>query len=521
MTRIFVRNIPAQASKDDLQALFAKFSPVSEVYVPPPTITTLRRNFAIVCIEGDDVEGKKCVKALNNSVWKGEKLSIEMANEYHKDRIAREKEDEIDNQYRMQKLAQDALIVVPLPPVTKEVISLRRNRAQELPTAISMNPSVGSRPDKPKKNAKKVIVPCGVKLIFDEDLLVSGRVNYAEDSSDSEAEADTKGKASADGKSGLVEGLGSDMAKIVTKLNSGEVKPIGGGMRKGFGVMSLPTAPEVRVAAPVQKVVDFAPKSHLPTHKVDCCIDEHDLHAPSHLLDEDEQSVEEEPCLTEADLTQEVLSHDRNRALDIFNSLPIGPDGLVIPLNKKKLARDAAKEAKNPTQVTQNPQNEASGDLATSKKDEALSATQDKSVKANDEKKAEKKVNKVEFAEDEDIFMFESDIKIDAPVVVSKVQKETNDILKEMKAQQQKEQEPKKSETQATTTDKSKSDAKSDASNSAGAVETVTAEEEEDILKTKDGFANMNVLKNIFYKEVRVIQAISNVFLYIGCDILI
>ena len=502
MTRIFVRNIPAQASKDDLQALFAKISPVSEVYVPPPTITTLRRNFAIVCIEGDDAEGKKCVKALNNSVWKGEKLSIEMANEYHKDRIAREKEDEIDSQYRMQKLAQDALIVVPLPPVTKEIISLRRNRAQELPTAISMNPSVGSRPDKPKKNAKKVIVPCGVKLIFDEDLLVSGRVNYAEDSSDSEAEVDSKGKTSADSKAGLAEGLGSDMAKIVTKLNSGEVKPIGGGMRKGFGVMSLPTAPEVRVAAPAPKVVDFAPKSHLPTHKVDCCIDEHDLHAPSHLLDEDEQSVEEEPCLTEADLTQEVLSQDRNRALDIFNSLPIGPDGLVIPLNKKKLARDAAKEAKNPTKIVQNPQNEASADLLTSKKDESVSAAQDTLVKAIGEKKSEKKGNKVEFAEDEDIFMFESDIKIDAPVAVSKVQKETNDILKEMKAQQQKVQEvPKKDEHQASATDKSKSNAEG-ISQSVDSVKTVTAEEEEDILKTKDGFANMNVLKNIFYKEV-------------------
>jgi len=218
----------------------------------------------------------------------------------------------------------------------------------------------------------------------------------------------------------------------------------------------------------------------------------------------------------EADLTQEVLSQDRNRALDIFNNLPIGPDGLVIPLNKKKLARDAAKEAKTPTKVIQTPQNQASDDLTTSKKDDALSATQDKSVKVMDEKKAEKKVNKVEFAEDEDIFMFESDIKIDAPVVVSKVQKETNDILKEMKAQQEKDQEPKKSETQTTNiADKGKSEAKSDTSKSADVVKTGTAEEEEDILKTKDGFANMNVLKNIFYKEVRVIPAVSNVFLHI------
>lgn len=287
MTRIFVRNIPAQATVEDLKALFAKVSPVSEVYVPLPTVTTWRRNFAIVTIEGDDTEGKKCVKALNGAVWKGEKLTIEVANEYYKDRIAREKEDEVDSLYLAAKRAQEALIVVPPPPVTKEVISLRRNKAQELPNVISMKPSIGDKPTKPKKNAKKVIVPCGVKLIFDEDLLTSGRINYAEDSSDSETEADTKPAAAktADSKPALPEvGAGAEMAKIVNKLNSGEVKAIGGGLRKGFGTVSLPVAePKPVVAAP--KVIDF----YTPAHKVDCCVDEHDLHVPVHLLDEDEQ----------------------------------------------------------------------------------------------------------------------------------------------------------------------------------------------------------------------------------------
>jgi len=439
MSRVFVRGISSQTTAQDLSDLFSKVTAVKDVYIPGPSITGLRRDFGIVAIEGDSEEAKKCAKSFSGSLWKGSKLRVEVAEEYYVDRLEREKRETEATQAKLQEVA-NVQQVVPLPPVSGDVIRLRKIKLQENPIVISMNPSIAlsSHPRKPRGKPSKHSLPCGTRLIFDESILPPGQIEIIksriDNGVDNEAVNATTSRQSQEGTSSESQPDKVDskqnseqkgeMAEIVQKLNTGEVKAIGGGVRKGFGSMSLPAAPPKPVAPQTMSVQQESSRGGKPVH---CCIEEHEEFIPDYILDE-EDSGDDEPCVTEEDLKHETLERERDRAMDVFNRMLSGE---LPPKKDKKTLRKEAQEKK-----------------------------------------------KVGFAEEANTeHCIEVEGEEEARPVLSAEAAETLAILNELKG---------------------------NSHSSAPAVSasvTNDKQEEEDILTTKDGFAKMNQLKDIFYRE--------------------
>lgn len=502
MSRVFVKGISAQTSCEDLRSLFSKLCPVSEVYIPGPTETTLRRNFAIVTLEGGEEEVKKCVKSFNSSIWKGSKLHVELAKEWYKERIAKEKEEQLDYEYSLQLQSQAVLEPVVYPPLSKETIALRRIRLQELPVVISMKPS--SKRVKPNPKQRKPVVPCGIKIVFDDDILNHDHLTSSDDDTDSGSDADNEmkviGDSSTRDKSIDMKATGapcdtaapSEVVSIINKLNSGEMKAIGGGIRKGFGSITVPAVPIV--TAPASKAdVSASTASTTPGNKytstsklrgdVSCCIEENELSIPAHLLDE-EESGDDEPCITEEDLQPEALSRERQRALELFGNMQFGPEATTIkPLKAPKETKGKAVTA----------------DVAASKGGAAKAAEAAETLT-----KEAKKVNFVAENEVREIPQEEGAAR--QASTLSAEEQETLDILNELKANANKPHPsavaPTSSAVNADHQDTQKQVQQDEKVQEAAKVNPEAEVETEDILAVKDGYANMNQLKNIFYREV-------------------
>ena len=445
MSRLFVGGISTQTSSNDLITLFSKVAPVSEVYVPPPTVTGLRRDFAIVSLSGDMEDAKKCAKSLNGSLWKGSKLRVEIANQFYKNRLENEKTQEMEKEQSVAALAQKE--PEPLPLVSTDVIKLRKLKHQEVPIAISMKPTV-SLTNKPTKHRRSVgrVTPCGVKRILDPEVArlfasnaLASSESEMEAGSDSETERNNleTSKVKESTSTTTPTSSSGEVTDILKKLSTGAVQPIGGGARKGFGKISAPSAAAV---ASKTASVDSSSDKNLcatdPAGKVDCCVEEQELFIPSYLLEEEgEELGDDVPCVAVAEVEEEALARERQRALEVLEKLLYG------------------------------------GGEATTKKDK----------KSN---KKEEKNKKVGFAEEKNTEHQIIDQEV-VPVALSSEAQETLDILNELKAG---------------TTEAPKQDAVVNAGDST-AVSAIT-EGEQEVLSTKDGYANMNQLKNIFYREV-------------------
>jgi hypothetical protein len=328
---------------------------------------------------------------------------------------------------------------------------------------------VGGRPVKQKKLRVRHTLPCGTRLIFDESLLERSYLplmNEMEVESEDEAPAATAAKsATVDTKSAVttapVQSTG-EMAVIVQKLSTGEVKAIGGGARKGFGTITAPAVPPVPLTKPASALSQEESAGNGNNGKggrkeVHCCIEENEQFIPSYLLDE-EESEDDEPCVTEADLQEEALERERARARDVFERMLSGE---LPPTKDKKTLRK-----------------------------EAL------------EKEKEKK--KVGFAEEKNV---EHEIAAEeevAPARSAEAQ-ETLDILNELKNAANAKPVPvatTKAPSSTSKTDVSKGKSVSESPAQATAAESAE-EEAENVQTTKDGYAKMHQLKNIFYREVR------------------
>lgn len=484
MPRVFVKGISSQTTCADLQGLFSKLCPVSEVYIPGPTETTLRRDFAIITLDGDEELVKKCVKTFNSSVWKGTKLHVELAKEWYRERIEKEKEDQMDWEYSIQLQSQAELEPIVYPPLSKETIALRRIKFQEFPTVISMKPTAKRVKVNPKQ--RKPVLPCGVKTVFDEDILNHAHLTSSEEDSGSDSEEEKVSKVSApqsdkpakvDAKPvSPINASSNEAASIIHKLNSGEMKPIGGGLRKGFGSVTVPVAAPVVPTAPAG-TISFAdaPSSFKTTGKrgpVDCCIEENELDIPAHLLDEADDSGDDEPCLTEEDLQPEALTRERQRAMDLFSSMVFGPEATTIKPIKaaKDIAKDTVKEA-------------------------------GKQIESAETAKGAKKVN---FAAQDEVREIPNNVDAVRNNALSAEEQETLDILNELKANANKPAPVAVSAAPAENSKKSKTLENPPVEVASKFDSAAVTAEPEDILSVKDGYANMNQLKNIFYREVRL-----------------
>lgn len=91
-SRIYISGILPQTTYTDLGQLLSKIGEVEEIYIPSKS--PYSGNFAIARIAGLDIEKTtKTIKALSGSTWKGSKIKLELAHEWYKDRVMREKQE--------------------------------------------------------------------------------------------------------------------------------------------------------------------------------------------------------------------------------------------------------------------------------------------------------------------------------------------------------------------------------------------------------------------------------------------
>lgn len=236
IVRLFVGNFPPSADKDDLYHLIAKVCPVHNVYIPPRAPTGLARPFAIVEINSDMKDLRKCLQLLNNTNWKGSRLKLEVAKPYYADRLQKEK-------LAAEEAEQEAAASAPAPqdseepPAPAEVPhTLKIKKSIREMVLVGTTPADKPEPESMTKNLKyssnsrraiekgKARVRRGVRCYFDDN---GCRIAPAA------GEDASKGEGAAPGTE----------AKSVVPAAPLITKPLGGGakQRMGFGFTSLPT----------------------------------------------------------------------------------------------------------------------------------------------------------------------------------------------------------------------------------------------------------------------------------------
>ena len=68
---IYVSGFVDSTTLQDLCALFGKLVQIESIYTPGPSLTGLKRRFAMLKSTSDPSEVAKCIKKLNNCLWKG------------------------------------------------------------------------------------------------------------------------------------------------------------------------------------------------------------------------------------------------------------------------------------------------------------------------------------------------------------------------------------------------------------------------------------------------------------------
>ena len=169
---IFVKGFPADVSSNDLKDLFGKLLSVTSVHFAAnePTLTGWKRAFAILHVSMDNGEGnvRKCVRKLNNCLWKGAHLTVEVANEYYKDRLSLEKEEEERRQeeYRKSRSSTEADEVSQF---NSTHIRLRKNRGEYMyvSTQSLQHNNVQRQLFVTRGDQRKEVVSCGKRLRFE------------------------------------------------------------------------------------------------------------------------------------------------------------------------------------------------------------------------------------------------------------------------------------------------------------------------------------------------------------------
>lgn len=295
MPRLIIRNYHRDTTEADIRGLFGKIGDVEDVYVPEPTVTGIVRSFAIVNVSCSDESVQKYLKALNGSNWNGSRVNIEVAKEFYKDRLHNEKvaQKQQEEAEQVSKAASIEYAEWKAP-----FISLR---VKSNAPCLKVSTIPGSY--------EKGIVPCGWKG-FDARPKRSKKETLPSVPAAVTAAVSVPSSSSA------------SAAKAESKVPPASNKPMdGGGLRKGFGTIVLPTAkPTPTTSAAATATTTTAPGDIGAS--VHCCIEEHDNTDELDGIDcrylEEEYS---EPCISEAELTEEVLQRERARAMKVVMDL--------------------------------------------------------------------------------------------------------------------------------------------------------------------------------------------------------
>ena len=330
--RIFIRNFALDTTADDVTALISKICPVEEVHLPGKTPTGWRRLFAIVVVNADEEAQQKCIKAFNNSLWRGSRIHLEVSNkEFYASRLNRERAEEkerlllqeaeeehyedVENDIAHDNSEEACLTDVEEAVHINAVISKPANKIWRIKksrdgppliiSTVALQPATNS---KSKKGVPKVI-SCGRKVAFDYDELGNLIQSAVQPIDDAWYDA------------GCTNTLDSGK-----EVKNEADKPKGGGARRGFG--SLLAVPEAALHVPEPK-----PMLKPGSEDRDCCVDPHfgideeDARnfRQSEFLDrydsdddEKEAMVVLTPSVTEVELTADALEKERLRSLSVL-----------------------------------------------------------------------------------------------------------------------------------------------------------------------------------------------------------
>jgi hypothetical protein len=358
LPRLYISNIPYGTLEKDIKLLIEKVSPVREIYIPGSTPTGLYRDFAIVTLEFDDNEGEipsydgailaalKCVKALNNCIWKSVKIKVEIAKEHYIDTRKREIEeneelnmDIIDNYTDNEAIDDYSSDDKPL--FNRNVLRFRKSRYSE-PIIISCRPNLikdmNEITKKITKN-KKTKLDCGYKIKFLDDSDDERNYNeYVQEQNElfkaSEFVIDKFGiekqrnEKTLESKSIENEKSVDKVVEVITKT--------GGGLRKGFGTL-IGSGSTVKVPANI-----VALRSVLEDDE--CCVENHSFsnkpvenmnsefgdgeeEEDPHPYDSDEEGGQSnELCVQSEDIVPQALVNERKRALALITNMFGGDD---------------------------------------------------------------------------------------------------------------------------------------------------------------------------------------------------
>ena len=223
---------------------------------------------------------KKCVKVFNNCHWKGGKIKVEIANEYYKDRLKRERDENECTDIESSNDDDDINIITNTDNDTinntttttttttttpKDYIIIKKIRTGKrimISTVPSLEPlkskfkkidviappnTNNNTNEKNKKNKKTkknnnitdnsmIIYHCGWKLSFDDDgNPIKPEIPVTDEATTADSEVNDK----------EANGVNDDDIKPV--VSAKVVKEVGGGVRRGFGTLVSNNADKKKV----------------------------------------------------------------------------------------------------------------------------------------------------------------------------------------------------------------------------------------------------------------------------------
>ncbi len=127
---IYVSNFSSTIQASDLEELIGKMLKVLGTYMPGPTATGLKRAFAIISVEADELSAiTTCARKLNDCYWKGSRIFVEMAKTFYKDRLDSERladKEAKEMQFKKVHIALNAPLPVYDPMSKNSMLRLLR-----------------------------------------------------------------------------------------------------------------------------------------------------------------------------------------------------------------------------------------------------------------------------------------------------------------------------------------------------------------------------------------------------------
>ena len=306
---LYLGSLPLNTTEQEISSLLNKISTVKHVYIPPQSITGIERNFAMIQVIPKQ-NFNKLISSLNNSIWKGSKIRLEIAKEYYTDKINREKIiEQKENEKRIHQ--QQNPIKTTYPEFNANTISLMTSKYLQKVVQVSTRPVLAGQKYKVKK-----VLSCR-KLLFDDD-------GHADISTTSQSHITYPADEDvSDNKLSVTEQEDSlDGTPKVKPVPNKPAKPDGGGVRKGFGTLSSSldnTLTNLATIKDKHSVVSSNSRTSVP--KADTI-----LSRDAQMLVDEEAN---EPCITEEELTQQKLDEERKRSLLLLSSILSRPTATV------------------------------------------------------------------------------------------------------------------------------------------------------------------------------------------------